>query len=386
MSVWCRGSSRLLLDRKLTWAAALLLVLGSIGVDATAATSGSTRADRGQWMASMGASGLRRFYSSGSDLGEVVNRVVSYQTANRIYNQTAGQPGAAAPEDIRSRSDTWVLQNDSLFPISTRLSRPVFGRVLVRSAGRDEPRRVGSRNDRLDLALLYAPDARSFISLGLAGELTEASIRYIEGTTDGKAWGPRLDVGLVLGPILSIGLRADYMRFTGDNEVRIGTPAGVLDIHRDLEYQRRYLQVDLMAHYNRSQISWLPERAVLRWTQTLQHLHTRHHGKYNSLGQLAQEPFGPRERYTVVRSGLNLSRPISVDGGWSVFGDVTLGYEIETNMNFPIDDRTIATLSGGIVRQLAPGKRVQLVYDRYQHTRDHRSRDNLSVIAVIDFF
>lgn len=366
--------------------ATLLLPLCLISVDAVAASAGAMRAERGQWMASMGESGLRRFYSSGSNLGEVANRVVSYQTANRIYQQTAGQPGAPEPGDIRSRSNTWVLQNDTLFPVNTRLSRPVFGRALVRLADRDEPRRLGSRNDRLDLALLYAPDSRSFVSLGLAGELTRADIEYVDGVTEGKAWGPRLDAGLLLGPIWAVGIRADYMRFSGDNDVRIGTPAGIFNIHRELEYQRRYLQVDLMGRYNRSHIGWLPERAVLRWTQSLQHLHTRHHAKRNSLGQAVNEPFGLRERYTVVRTGLNLSNPLTGDGRWSAFGELTLDYEIETNMNFPLDDRTVATLSGGIVRQLAPGKRVQLVYDRYQHTRDRRSRDNFSVIAVMDFF
>lgn len=372
--------------RKSAWAALLCLPICFVCVEVAAATAGAMRAERGQWMAAMGESGLRRFYSSGSDLGEVVNRVVSYQTANRIYHQTAGQPGAPVPEDIRSRSSTWVLQNDSLFPVTTRLSRPVFGRALVRIADRDESRRLSSRNDRLDLGLLYAPDSRSFVSLGLAGELTRADIDYVDGTTEGKAWGPRLDAGLVLGPVWAVGIRADYMRFSGDNEVRIGTPAGILNIHRDMEYQRRYLQVDLMGRYNRSHIGWLPERAVLRWTQSLQHLHTRHHAKHNSLGQLVNEPFGLQERYTVARTGLNLSNPISSDARWSAFGELTLDYEIETNMNFPLDDRTVATLSGGIVRQLAPGKRVQLVYDRYQHTRDRRSRDNFSMIAVMDFF
>src|SRR5690554_4201477 len=213
--------------RRSAWLASLLLPLCFTGVDAMAATAGEMRAERGQWMASMGESGLRRFYSSGSDLGEVANRVVSYQTANRIYQQTAGQPGAPEPRDIRSRSNTWVVQNDSLFPVTTRLSRPVFGRALVRIADRDEPHRLGSRNDRLDLALLYAPSSRSFVSLGLAGELTRADIEYVEGVTEGKAWGPRVDAGLVLGPVWAVGIRADYMRFSGDNEVRVGTPAGL---------------------------------------------------------------------------------------------------------------------------------------------------------------
>lgn len=351
-----------------------------------ASAQDSLRAERGQWMAAMGESGLRRFYSSGSDLGEVANRVVSYQTANRVYQQTAGQPDGPQPRDMRSRSDTWVVQNDTLFPLHTSLRRPVFGRALVRIADRDEPHRLESRNDRLDLSLLYAPDAGSFISVGLAGELTRADIHYVDGTTEGKAWGPRFDFGRVLGPVWAIGVRADYMRFSGDNEVRIGTPAGLLNIYRDVEYQRRYLQIDLMGRYNRSRINWLPPRAMLRWTQSLQHLHTRHRDKRNSLGQPVNEPFGPRERYTLVRTGLNLSNPLTDDGRWSAFGELTLDYELETNMTFPLSDRTVVSASAGVVRQFAPGKRVQLVYDRYQHTRDRRSRNNLSIISVMDFF
>lgn len=52
---------------------------------------------RGQWMGAMGGSGLRRFYASGSDFGELVNRAVSYQTAKRVqlvydrYQHTRGK-------------------------------------------------------------------------------------------------------------------------------------------------------------------------------------------------------------------------------------------------------------------------------------------------------
>ncbi|MEC8861035.1 MAG: hypothetical protein VYE29_13675 [Pseudomonadota bacterium] len=83
----------------------------------------STPQERGQWMAAMGESGLRAFYSSGSDFGEIVNRAVSYQTAQRLYQGAQGRPGAPDADDMRSRSNTWVTQNDSLIPIFDNVAR-----------------------------------------------------------------------------------------------------------------------------------------------------------------------------------------------------------------------------------------------------------------------
>ncbi|OFE12084.1 hypothetical protein PHACT_02180 [Pseudohongiella acticola] len=332
-------------------------------------------------MGAMGESGLRGFFASGSDLGEMVNRVVSYQTAQRVYSR---QP-ATRPQDMRSRSDTWVLQSDSLIPVADSVQRPLFVRTLVRSAGRSEDARVDSRNDRLDLGLVYAPSTRSFVSFGLAGELTQADIFYVTGETSGEAWGPRFDAGLVLGPVWAVGIRADYLEFDGNNEVSVVTGAGLLNITRDVEYQRRYLQLDAMARFNQSTLPWLPERVMLRWANSFRHLHIHNEPTTNSLGQAVAEPFGEQNRLSVLSTSLNLGYPLGSSGSWSVFGEIALDYELETNMNFPIDDRTAVTLSSGIVRQLARGKRMHLQYDRYQHARGTRSRNNLSLIATIDF-
>ncbi|MBC54355.1 MAG: hypothetical protein CMQ34_11035 [Gammaproteobacteria bacterium] len=346
----------------------------------------ATPAERGQWMASMGASGLRRFYASGSDLGEMVNRAVSYQTAQRVFNQQQANPETApSAQDMRSRSDTWVMQSDSLIPVADSVARPVFLRTLVRLAGRDEEGRVDSRNDRLDLGLLYAPSADSFVSVGIAGEITDADIYYVTGHTRGKAWGPRFDAGLVLGPVWAVGMRADYLQFDGDNAVTVPTGRGPLTITRDVETRRRYLQIDAMARFSQSTLPWLPAGSVLSWSNSFRHLHTTIEPTRNSLGQLVAEPFGYRERLSLVSTGLNLSYPLGDNGRWSIYGDVTLDYELETSMNHPIDDRTAVTLGSGLVRQLARGKRVQLEFQRYQHTQDTRSRNNLSLIAVVDF-
>lgn len=364
---------------------ALSAVLG-VWIALPVESQAATPAERGQWMASMGESGLRRFYSSGSDLGEMINRAVSYQTAQRVFNQQQANPTLAPdPQDMRSRSDTWVIQSDSLIPVADSLTRPLFLRTLVRLAGRDEDQRVDSRNDRLDLGVLYAPTSRSFVSAGIAGEITDADIYYVTGHTRGKAWGPRFDAGLVLGPVWAVGIRADYLQFDGDNVVTVATAGGPLTIRRDIETRRRYLQIDAMARFSQAALPWLPDGSVLSWSNSFRHLHTTLEPTRNSLGQVVAEPFGEHERLSLLSTGLNLSYPLGDSGFWSVYGDVTLDYELETNMNFPIDDRTAITLGSGIVRQLARGKRVQLEFQRYQHTQDTRSRNNLSLIAVVDF-
>jgi hypothetical protein len=73
------------------------------------------------------------------------------------------------------------------------------------------------------------------------------------------------------------------------------------------------------------------------------------------------------------------------DGLWSAFGEVAFDYEFDTNMAFPINDRAGMVFSAAIVRQIARGKRVQLLLDRFQHAKDDRSRSSITLIGVIDF-
>ncbi len=336
-------------------------------------------------MAAMGESGLRAFCSSGSDFGEMVNRAVSYQTAQRLYQGAQGRPGAPDADDMRSRSNTWVTQNDSLIPIFDNVARPVFGRVLVRVAGRDEPGRVQSRSDRLDLGILYAPTAQCFVSIGIGAEETTADILYADGRSRGQSFGPRFDAGMSFGPVWSAGIRYDHLKYQGDSEVNVNTPAGRLNIARDNEYTRQYLQADLIGRFYPNQLPFLPERSVLRWTTSLQMLDNRYEQFTDSLGRQTSEPFGHHERLSLLRSGFNVSRSFREGSDWSMFGELAYDYQFDTNMAFPIDDRSVVTGTVGIVRQLARGKRVQVFYDYYHHTRDRRSRSNISLIGVIDF-
>ena len=88
---------------------------------------------------------------------------------------------------------------------------------------------------------------------------------------------------------------------------------------------------------------------------------------------------------SIVRSGLNYTHNITADGPWSMFGEVGLDYEIDTNMAFPINDRSSIVYSAALVRQIARGNRVQVLVDRFQHVNDDRSRNSITLIGVIDF-
>jgi hypothetical protein len=340
---------------------------------------------RGQWAGTMGESTLRRFLSAGGDMGEVVNRVVSYQTANRVWQLQQGRPDAPAPSQMRSRTDSWAAQNDSLIPIAADMERPLFFRVMARAAGREEDGLIRSRSDRLDLALLYAPTSGSYLAAGLSAEESSSDVLYADGRARGQTFGPRFDAGLVINSTWAVGVRYDYLVYKGESEVNVRTPAGRLNIARDSRYTRQYLQAGLMARITPAQLPWLPEGGALRWSNGLQIIQNHYEPGINSIGQQTTEPFGRTEKLSLVRTGLNYTQNITQDGRWSVFGEVGLDYEFDTNMSFPIDDRSSVVYSAALVRQIARGKRVQILVDRFQHINDDRSRNSVTLIGVIDF-
>jgi len=161
----------------------------------SASVTAATPQVRGQWMGALGGSGLRRFYASGSDFGELVNRAVSYQTAKRVFDGASQRDPNLSPSDRESHSDTWVIQNDSLIPVASNSERPVFLRALYRAAGRDEPGLVRSRADRIDLGVMYAYASDAFVSFGVAAEEIQAYIYYVEGRSRGQSWGRGLTPG-----------------------------------------------------------------------------------------------------------------------------------------------------------------------------------------------
>lgn len=363
----------------------LFSVTASIGLASINSADAATPQVRGQWMGAMGESGLRRFYSAGGDFGEVVNRLVSYQTANRLWSARQASPVPPAAEDMESRTNSWAMQNDSLIPIAAGHDRPVFARVLVRLAGRDEKDLLESTSDRLDLGVLYAPTQSSYIGVGMAIEESASDVLYANGRARGQSFGPRFDAGVVLGPVWSAAIRYDYLMYNGNSTVNVRTAAGPLSISRNSAYDRQYLQAGVMARFNENTLDWLPSRSVLNFDLGLQMVRNHHEPKVDSLGRVTTEPFGYDERLTVLRTTLGLTRPLDEAGNWSAVGRIGLDYEVDTNMNFPIDDRTGMVYSAALVYQLARGKRVQILLDRYQHVDDFRSRNSVTLIGVIDF-
>ncbi len=349
------------------------------------ASAQTTAAERGQWMAQMGQSGLRRAYSTGADIGELVNRSVSYQIANRVHALGLPQNPQLRPDDVRSRTDSRVFQSDSLIPLDTDLSRPLFARVLARVATRDEAGWVESRNDRIDLGLLYAPTRDTYIGLGLAGENTGSDIEFVRGTTRTTAFGPRLDAGVVINPTWAVSVRLDHLIASGENKVTVQTAGGPLTIRRDIDTTRQYAKLEAVARYDSIRQSWLPEGAQLRWGTGLQYLVTRYSSQTNSLGQTVQEPFGQRERLATVRTALMLTQNIGSSNLWSVTGEVMVDYEFENNLDFPMSSPVTTTMSLAVARVLGRGKRISMDVQRFQNADRSRVRDNISLIAVIDF-
>ena len=343
------------------------------------------------WSRTMGQSGLRRFYSTGADLGELVNRQVSYQLARRLETAWRAQHPGTNPQAnaFASEAEGFVVQYDSLVPLPVTLQRPLFIRTLARTAKRFEPGKLNSINQRYDLGLLYAPSQQTYLGIGLAIEHTRADLKYVQGNTSVNAIGPRLDAGVQLSPILALGLRLEEVTFTGDNEVMVstmtGSMTGSMNIARQLDYQRRYLQTEAIIRLTRTQLPFLPANLQVGGMAAWHYLDLRYESQRNSLGQTVVEPFGNRERLGVFRSGVFVSANIGNNGLWNPYTELLLDREIDNNMTAPLDDRTSVLWRAGLARLLGTGKRISMEYQHSQSRHGARERDNLLLVAVIDF-
>ena len=335
------------------------------------------------WARNMGQSGLRRFYATGADLGELVNRVVTFQTANRLASaRQATNPGApVSPESLASNASGYVGQYDSLMRLPVATTQPLFLRTLARTAKRLESDKVHSSNDRYDLGLLYAPNADSYVAAGLALEATSVDLKYVSGATELDAVGPRVDAGFRLSPVFALGLRAEQLQFSGDNVV---TNRGVT-VRRDIDYRRRYLQLEGIARLSTQQWQALPSWLQVGGMVALHALDTDYDAQRNSLGQTVREPFGDHERLVVLRSGIFLSATLGARRQWNPYSELLLDREIDNDMTTPIDDRTGLVLRTGIAWLPATGKRLSLEYQRSESHHNLRERNNLLLVAVLDF-
>jgi hypothetical protein len=324
------------------------------------------------WGAAMGRSGLRRLYSTGGDLGELLSRQATYRNASR---------SGRANSDVTG----YVAQWDSLTPVAVVREQPLLVRGLARVARSFDPGIANGRNDRFDLGILYAPTRRSYIAAGLADERTGADLKYVDGETRGNGVGPRVDAGVLFGRTVALGVRAEELFFDGSGRVFVTTPTGRLQIDRATEYRRSCMQAELMSRYGRAQLSFLPARVQLGWMGGVQYLATRYEPESDSRGQPVIEPFGNKERLGIAREGVFFSTTFGRRNSWNANIELMFDHEFNTNMNHPIDDRTTRYVRGGLAYVLKPGKRIQFDYQGFRSVNGLRSRDNFTLIGLVDF-
>lgn len=363
----------------------MLLLALCTGLPLAQAADAPPPNERALWSRMMGQSGLRRFYSTGADLGELINRQVSYQVANRISTTNPVLNPRVATLDPGSTVEGAVVQYDSLIALDTSLPRPFYLRTLARSAKRFEPDKVHSRNDRYDLGMLYANSRSSYLGFGLGLEQTRADLKYVSGNTRLDAYGPRIDGGWQLRPWLALGARAEELRFTGDSAVAVRTPVATTTVSRELDYRRRYLQLESIVRLTSAQVSFLPAGWQAGGMAAVHYLDTRYRNQINSLGQPVVEPFGSRERLGVLRSGVFFSAAVGVNGAWNPYAELMFDHEFDTNLNHPFSAQNSVMLRTGLARILGPGKRLSVEYQRSQSSNGLRERDNLIFVAVMDF-
>lgn len=337
---------------------------------------------KAQWSRNMGLSGIRRIYATGGELGELVNRQVSYQIAQRI---SSSSPRPGLPDAATSRVDGYVAQVDSLLPLDPKPLLPVAIRALARTATRLESDKVHSRNDRLDLGLLFAPTTNSFISLGIGMENTVADLKFVNGKTSGFAIGPRLDAGLVLNNSIALFMRLEDLQFSGDNIVSLNTPGGPLTISRNIKNHRSFYQFESLLRLDRSRLGWLPAGMQLGAMAGIHYLHTYHENQRNSLGQRVEQLYGGHERLGVLRTGAFLSSPLGNGGRWNTYGELLLDYEFDTNLHGVIKDPYSTLFRLAIAHVPGPGKRFSLEYQGSWNGNGTRKRNNFVLSVVLDF-
>ncbi len=339
-----------------------------------------------QWARNMGQSGLRRFYSTGADLGELINRQVSYQVARRqeLAIRTFA-PGPPLPESaFATEMEGYVAQWDSLHRVKGKTGNPLYLRGLARSAKRLEWDKVHSRNDRYDLGVLYAPSARSYLAAGLALEETRVTLKNTTGNTRLSAAGLRLDGGWILSDTLALGARIEDLHFSGNNSVTIQAGPALRTIARDLDFRRQYLQLEGILRMTSTQLDWLPAGWQLGGMAGAHWLYQDYENRINSLGQAVTEPFGNTERLGVLRTGVFISGAAGADRTWSPYLEVLLDREY-TNMDRPFTSRNSSIFRTGLAKTLGTGKRLSLEWQHSNNSSSTRDRDNIILLVVFDF-
>jgi hypothetical protein len=159
-------------------------------------------------------------------------------------------------------------------------------------------------------------------------------------------------------------------RLYSDSTVFVASPRGPLNVDRDVEYHRAFLQAELMARYGRAQLQFLPARVQLGWMSGVQYLKTRYEPEVDSRGQIVVEPFGNLERLGIARAGVFLGSNFGRRNNWNANIELMLDREFNTNMNNPIDDRNETYVRGGLAYVLKPGKRFQFDFRAFAACTD----------------
>jgi len=330
-----------------------------------------------QWLSHAGPSGLRRFLSTGSDLGEVQSRVASYRIAAEIRAARA-QRGAENNDHSESHFETAAAQGSVTTRVASLLERPVLLRALLRGAWRDEPSRVQGANDRVALGAIYLPTARSYLGLGLALERSAAELHFVDGDSKGFAVGPRLDAGYVVNRHLAVAVRAERTWLEGHLEIAPGPSAAVT---RDLSTRRTFLKAAVVGRLDAAP---LPGGGRLRPHLALHSVDYRVGRETDSAGRSVSGPFGEESHLRLLQAGAHYGYSIAPSGRWRHWVELLYDYEFSTDMAAPVDDRHTVTAGTGIAWAPAPGRRVHLEYRRYQGWNDRRSRDSLTLVLLFD--
>jgi hypothetical protein len=338
--------------------------------------------EKALWSRNMGQSGMRRIFATGGELGELINRQVGYQVSQRLAT-SASRPGL--PDVGHTRIDGFVAQVDSLLPFTPGPALPVSARILARSAKRFEKDKVHSRNDRLDLGILFAPSVNSFVTVGVAMENTQVDLKFVDGETSGFAMGPRLDAGVKFNDVLAMIVRMEDLVFRGDSHVRVPTPGGLLAVFRNVENHRSFVQVENIVRFTRAQLEWLPAGIQLGGMAGVHYLDTWHESQVDSQGRTVSEPFGSHERLGIFRTGVYLSKNLGNSGRWNTYGELLWDNEFDTNLHGVIDERNSGLMRLSLAYGPGPGKRLSLEYQGSWNADGTRKRNNLVFSVVLDF-
>lgn len=341
----------------------------------------------GQWLGALGASGLRRSQANGSDLGELINRGVTYKTGKqkqRIYLANPLNGGSLSGFDFVSEADGYVAQTGSLMAVDPQFGRHTAIDFTLRTALRRDDD-IDAQSDRLDLGMTWSANyfakGAGYFSVNGIYERTDADIKYINGERTGDAWGARLQTGEVLSPAWAWSLRAERVWWSGDGYIYRPSASGPLRIDQDVDYDRTYFNTEVIGRYRLANFLFGP--AQLRWRSGVHWLAVHYEDQINSLGQAAIEAFGPNERLGIVRTGAYIAW--SPSQNWSPYTEWIYDYEFENNMNEVVDDPHTVSVKLGLARLLGPGKRIQLELQRFQGLKGQRVRNGLNLTAVIDF-